>query len=283
MQKPWKPAVVVFGMKGIKSRFAVFSGFLLLFAGCQNHESTLPIALLDFIALDYVISLDPDRSAVYFSSVRSVGMEVAYESGAAPEEGFISASTSLPVWEVTRRNVQNVFDGRGYTVSVSVPSGSLEEMEEIPSQGKSLWSAADLAALASTYRKKKSDFQNANFFIAFVKGRMANSSVVAITISGIFNLGAPAIFVFKDAINAFPLQYRKSAEQSTVVHELGHAFGLVNNGIPLASGHQDSSHGAHCTNIKCTMYYSIQLGNFNPQNPLVFGDECIQDVRNFRP
>ncbi|EQA46089.1 hypothetical protein LEP1GSC050_2064 [Leptospira broomii serovar Hurstbridge str. 5399] len=265
------------------------SGFLFVsfffFTNCQsNHHDTLPAPLLDFIVLDYVISQDPDRSAVYFSTVRSVGVEVAYETGAAPEDGtFASVVPPMPVWEVTRRNLENVFANRGYSVSVSTPSGVSGEMQELPSQGKDVWSVGDLVALSSKYRRKSSDFQTANFFVVFVKGKMSDSNIIAITISGVFNIGAPAVFVFKDIINTFPVQYRKSGEQSTVVHELGHAVGLVNNGIPMQSSHQDLSHGAHCTNKKCTMYYSIQLENFNASAPLIYGDECIGDIRNYKP
>ncbi|EQA37748.1 hypothetical protein LEP1GSC047_4030 [Leptospira inadai serovar Lyme str. 10] len=265
-----------------------FSGILFLalfvFTNCQNHHEGLPAPVLDFIVLDYVISQDPDRSAVYFSTVRNVGVEVAYETGATPEDGtFTGTVPPMPVWEVTRRNLENVFANRGYSVSVSTPSGVSGEMQEIPSQGKDVWSVGDLVALASKYRRKSSDFQTANFFVVFVNGKMKDSNIIAITISGIFNIGAPAVFVFKDIINTFPAQYRKSGEQSTVVHELGHAVGLVNNGIPMQSSHQDLSHGAHCTNKKCTMYYSIQLENFNASTPLIYGDECIGDIRNYKP
>ena len=50
----------------------------------------------------------------------------------------------------------------------------------------------------------------------------------------------------------------KVLEQSTLVHELGHAFGLVNDGVALTSAHEDAAHAHHCTNEKCVMNWSAE-------------------------
>ncbi|HEY1079471.1 MAG TPA: hypothetical protein VGE46_05215, partial [Bdellovibrio sp.] len=82
----------------------------------------------------------------------------------------------------------------------------------------------------------------------------------------------------------------KYVEQSTLVHEMGHALGFVNNGVTLASAHQDTAHGAHTTNPNCVMYWQNEgasdlasfVQNFITNNTTVmWGAEVLQDARNF--
>ncbi|WP_246053037.1 hypothetical protein [Leptospira semungkisensis] len=243
------------------------------------------------LALDYLILSDPDRSSVYFSTTRSASVEIAYEDGAEPNTGNFAVAPTTSVWSVTESNLINAFADRGYTVNVTVPT-DLSSMSEFPDQGRSTWTINQLLALVPKYKAEDSNFQSAKFFVVFVKGSLAeNSGVIAVTVSGAFGIGAPTVFVFKEIINHFqdnlsPDKVRK-AEQMTVTHELGHALGLVNTGIPLSSDHQDTAHGNHCTNTSCGMYWALgddRVDSFSPgTNPLIFGSECITDIRDYTP
>jgi predicted Zn-dependent protease len=46
-------------------------------------------------------------------------------------------------------------------------------------------------------------------------------------------------------------------------HEFGHLFGLVNNGTPAQSDHEDTTPGskAHCKVEGCLMVASLEFGN----------------------
>jgi hypothetical protein len=48
------------------------------------------------------------------------------------------------------------------------------------------------------------------------------------------------------------------AESTVFLHELGHLFGLVDNGTPMASAHEDPDHGGHDVNSDCLMYWAIE-------------------------
>jgi hypothetical protein len=76
-------------------------------------------------------------------------------------------------------------------------------------------------------------------------------------------------------------------EQSTMIHELAHAIGLVDNGVPLAAAHRDPDHGAHCDDDRCVMYYlnegASDAAAFVQQrvltgNTILFDDSCLADV-----
>ncbi|MFT6718764.1 MAG: hypothetical protein ACJAY8_001160, partial [Sphingobacteriales bacterium] len=51
---------------------------------------------------------------------------------------------------------------------------------------------------------------------------------------------------------------REDAETVVLQHELGHLFGLVNNGSKMVRQHQDTNNGKHCTVESCLMYYAIE-------------------------
>jgi len=82
----------------------------------------------------------------------------------------------------------------------------------------------------------------------------------------------------------------KFVEQSTLIHEMAHALGFVNNGLPLKTAHQDSAHGAHCSNPNCVMYYlnegKSDMVNFVQQyilsgNTVMMDSQCLQDAQSF--
>jgi len=41
-------------------------------------------------------------------------------------------------------------------------------------------------------------------------------------------------------------------------HEFGHLLGLVGQGTPMQIDHRDAANGAHCNNLNCLMYYTIE-------------------------
>jgi hypothetical protein len=47
-------------------------------------------------------------------------------------------------------------------------------------------------------------------------------------------------------------------EATVLLHELGHLFGLVNNGLPMVTDHQDPDHGAHDEDDDCLMYWAAE-------------------------
>lgn len=51
---------------------------------------------------------------------------------------------------------------------------------------------------------------------------------------------------------------RVDAETVVLEHELGHLFGLVNNGSKMVRHHEDTNNGKHCTVENCLMYYAVE-------------------------
>ncbi len=83
------------------------------------------------------------------------------------------------------------------------------------------------------------------------------------------------------------LDVERYVEQATVVHEFGHAAGLVDNGLALASAHGDAAHPAHCTNTSCIMYWAIEgtsgavayvQKSLLSSSSILWGQECLDDA-----
>ena len=75
---------------------------------------------------------------------------------------------------------------------------------------------------------------------------------------------------------------RTQIETSTMRHEFGHVFGLVNIGTPLTSDHEDPDNIRHCTVEECLMYFQTVTNVFNNSNVdtlPVFDPLCIADLQ----
>ncbi len=257
----------------MKRKSAVLFLFLLLLGQCSTEVP------------------DYDDPAVYFSTMQELVVEIAYEPGAEP---YVGSTRAIELWSIVLDNLEAIFATRSQPVTVTVPT-TLAEMQEIPDQNKSVWTANDVMALASQYRKGTSTQTKGDFFIVFVNGNAAGDDGQADNSVLGFNItGTSVMVMFKEVVagSSSVALVRKFVEQSTIVHEMGHAFGLVNNGVPMTTSHQDSAHGAHCTNQDCVMYYLNEgAGDLKTfvQNYLIsgetvmFGSECLNDTRSYKP
>lgn len=78
-------------------------------------------------------------------------------------------------------------------------------------------------------------------------------------------------------------------ETSIVMHELGHLFGLVNNGAPMVTDHQDAAHGDHDSDPACLMHYehartgladlvALSVTGIDDAESVGFGPNCLADL-----
>jgi len=103
------------------------------------------------------------------------------------------------------------------------------------------------------------------------------------------NIGnSSVIAIFKPVVDASSSSRAEQTlvEQSTIAHEIGHAVGLVNNGVRATSAHHDVDNGSHCTNTDCVMYWMNGAGDvskfitpFLTGNDVdLFGSQCKADI-----
>jgi hypothetical protein len=222
-------------------------------------------------------------SAIYSSSILSV--KVFYEDGAEP---YVGGTIVLKYWELLQKNLEALFQGRSSAPSLSIPK-ELNEMTKISPFFKASWSLQEVLSAANTLSVPSTP-GTTTFKIIFVNGISdQGAGVIGYSVNG-ENL----VVIFKDVVKSTSVTGNTLVptyvEQSTLIHEMGHALGLVNNGLPMINPHQDSAHGAHCSNPNCVMYYANEglssMRNF-AQNAatnfsvVMFDQQCLDDSRQY--
>ncbi|RYZ90464.1 MAG: hypothetical protein EOP06_07895 [Proteobacteria bacterium] len=231
-----------------------------------------------------------ETSQTYFHTMTGLNVEVAYEVGAEPAVGN---GFGQPLWNFLKANLASLFQGRAIQPVITVPT-TLAQMKSFADRSKSVWNANELLSLAKELRNGTSTATDGDFIILFLNGNLddgtgqPNNNVLGVQVTG-----TSVIAIFKNVIrnNSSGSAYiGKYLEQSTLVHEMGHALGLVNAGIPLKSSHQDAEHGAHCSNTSCALYWANEGASAARQfvityittgNEVIYGNECLNDARNF--
>jgi hypothetical protein len=73
-----------------------------------------------------------------------------------------------------------------------------------------------------------------------------------------------------------------------LIHEFGHAVGLVDNGIPMVEPHGDQQHRGHCNDDECVMFWlnegASDLRKYVEDyvadgDAVLFDDACLADTR----
>ncbi len=177
----------------------------------------------------------------------SLTIEIDYVSGYAPTDACI-------------QNLVTLLQSR-----LNKPNGVKVTKKVISSGSNSIYSLTDVEAIEKSNRTQQTNGSSLTAYIVFLdKDYSENQSSSQSKVLGV-TYQKSSIVIFENVIR----QYcggigQPSAEllESTVVeHEFGHVMGLVNNGTSMVAGHQDSSHGAHCNNQNCLMYWSVETSD----------------------
>lgn len=250
-----------------------------------------PLSCTETIYLKYLYSKGTPTD--YFTHSEEVTVEVYYETGMAPDvEPFTMPGVGTrPVWEILEDNLISIFQYRSAPPTVHVPL-TLAEMTELPASDSTGWTIEEMLDYHKNHKLANPTSTHARFYFYFVKGYFEAEGVTNSQILGVNITNTPILFVFKQVINnsSGSAAVKRFVEQSTLVHEMGHALGLVNNGVPMHTPHQDVAHGAHTTNPDCVMYYMNEgasgLAGFFTQvmttgSVVLWGPEVLQDVEAF--
>jgi predicted Zn-dependent protease len=221
-------------------------------------------------------------SPLFNSQVLTV--KVFYEEDAQP---YTDNILTVKIWDLLQINLDALFKGRTKRPQVIIPK-TLPEMTKTISFHRDLWTVEDVLNISKTYPEVKKTGTE-TFKIFFVKGYSKESP----TIIGFHINDSNIMVIFKDVIknSGNGNHISKYLEQATLVHEMGHALGLVNNGLPMVTPHHDQAHGAHCLRQDCVMYYSNEgassMMSFAKDalakgSLVMFEEQCLSDARNYK-
>lgn len=143
------------------------------------------------------------------------------------------------------------------------------------------YSADDARALERQHRTVYTNGTTIAAYLLFLNGEYAGGANV---LGVAYNNTSMAVFIEKiSQYTGGPLEPSQATVEATVAnHEFGHLLGLVNNGSPMQTEHQDEPNGQHCDNENCLMHYSVRLTDFisnllggMPQ----LDQNCLDDLR----
>lgn len=180
-------------------------------------------------------------------------IQVDHAPGYAPSEAA-KAHLLMTLKNVTRKG-EIVFDVR----------------ETLPGDREKVWTAEALVELEATTRRTPHEPPTALMHVIYPAGRYESRGSAGVAISGPV-LGPVVVFLdtLRDVhvgtpLGAIPLPNPDAAvhvlERSTLLHEAGHALGLVNNGLGMVTHREDSDHEGHTRNRESVMYYAIATQN----------------------
>lgn len=141
---------------------------------------------------------------------------------------------------------------------------SVKLQQTLDDDGAKVWSVGDLVDLEARTRSTTHSAPVAVLHVLYPAGEFENESVAGITVSGT-QIGP--VTVFLDTIErlrspvgpvTLPREVRDEVERATLLHEAGHAMGLVNNGLPMVEDHEDGEHAGHSANEASVMYWRVE-------------------------
>ncbi len=226
-----------------------------------------------------------DNGEVFEPEVTKVAIEIDYETGQPPFTG--SGLGSGDAFELSSVNLDRLF---AHHKTITLPD-TLAEMEDIGDVADEELTVSEILQLAAMHRNQADGGDTKTYYLMFVSGLFTTDEGPQSGVLGVSIGTTGVIAMFKDVINStnvigFPNVVR-FVEQATIIHELGHAFGIVDNGVPMVTPHRDTDHGAHCDDDKCVMYYlnegasdatAFVRDKVLTGNQILFDANCLADA-----
>lgn len=167
------------------------------------------------------------------------------------------------------------------TDRLNKPRGVSILVEPIQIQSQASYTVEDVVALEEEHRTAFTEGSTLAVYFLFLDGEFAGDANVL----G-FAYYNTSMTIFQEKIEnntGGALQPSQSTVEGIVLnHEIGHNLGLVANGSPMQTPHQDEQNGKHCDNENCLMYFAVRtldfIQNLTGDGP-VLDQNCIDDLQ----
>lgn len=225
------------------------------------------------------------NGTVFDPAITRVDVEIDYETGSAPYTGPVVGFGDS--FDLSIANLERLFSG---TKELIVPT-TLAGMEDIGAVADEELTVSDILGLADQHRDRSDSATEKTYYLVWVSGNFANGDGVQNGVLGVSLGDTGVIAMFKDVIESTGSvvvpDLERFVEQSVLIHEMGHALGLVENGVPTIADHHDAEHGAHCIDDRCVMFWLNEGASDMAQfardfvidnDAILFDDDCLADV-----
>ncbi|MCD2421350.1 M12 family metallo-peptidase [Niabella pedocola] len=203
------------------------------------------------------------REFLSSNSFTSLAVEIQYISGYAPDA---AALDQLKQFLTARLNKPG-----GITISTKAIADpgeatlSLSRIREIEQHNRTVFNKGTQLSIYILY-------SNSDFTDAGTLGIAYRNSSAALMGKKIH-----------DNSGGFGQVSRTKLEATVLEHEIGHLLGLVDLGASMQSAHKDVTHGNHCSNQQCLMYYASEttdvFGFLAHNNAPLLDAGCLADLK----
>jgi hypothetical protein len=170
------------------------------------------------------------------------------------------------------------------------PGGVLVVLDDaIPLEGFPLVSGHDeLRALEDAHRDAFASEKAAEavVYVICVPGANENDTKKERVVGLSFGASSLALYLDNADRGADPLATTEEMEGTVLVHEMAHLLGLVNNGTPMTSAHEDPDEPHHCSHPDCACGHHLSVARNGPdideEGFAAYCAECTADLASFR-
>ena len=165
------------------------------------------------------------------------------------------------------------------------PKGITIATQAIPSPGGGPYEISEIVDLEKEHRTIFTSGKEIGVFLFFADGKSATEEDNKLVLGTAYRNTSMVIFqqTVKELSETTRLPQGK-IESTTIKHEFGHLFGLVDNGSPAQSAHEDSESKSHCSVSNCLMVAKVEFGSgttdlLKSSHAVEFDHSCLLDLR----
>ena len=235
--------------------------FLLAGSGCSKNAATTGLPSIN-TANDRVVGASANE-LLSTAAYTTLNVEIQYMPGFPPDPTAINNMTAF----------LNTFINKSGGITI--------HQTQIAASGKTTLSLNDVALIEKNNRTAFSSGSTIAVYILVADAAYSDPSVLGVAYRN------TSVCLFGQTIqqNSGGIgQVNRTKLVTTVVeHECGHLLGLVDLGTAMVTNHKDATHGNHCNNQNCLMYYASEttdlLGFLITGNIPTLDANCVADLR----
>lgn len=171
-------------------------------------------------------------------------VEIDYPAGHGPN-AEAKAVLKSTLQEVTGRSASQV---------------TLVEDASIPAEAGRKYTYEEIEELEARHRNRNTAGDTAVLYILYLAGGSSADTDESRVLGAAYRGTSLVIFKgnIQDATGAIGQPEERYVERAVLVHEFGHAAGLVNLGTEMQTPHEDASHPKHSSNRESVMYWAVE-------------------------
>lgn len=219
----------------LKQMLAILSAIIIFTIGCKKDDVTGLPSINSENNKNVGASANALLSANTYTSVK---IEIQYMPGFQPD---VSTVNNLVAF---------------YNSLANKPGGVSVTQTQISASGNTALTLNDVAAIEKNNRTVYTSGNQLGVYVLVTNGNYSDPNTLGIA----FRNTSICLFgkTIHDNSGSIGQASRIKLESTVLQHEVAHLFGLVDIGSPMQIDHKDASHGNHCNNNACLMYYASE-------------------------